>query len=96
MVNRLFNPLIARFAALAALLALALVLAAPVAFAQDSSIDYPENGDGPGGDLLAPWTRTVTRSSGLWRRRTTTSCSPSLVECWLSRSLPTTRIRTRR
>ena len=45
MVNRLFNPLIVRFAALAALLAL--VLAAPVAFAQDSSIPYPENGTDP-------------------------------------------------
>ena len=47
MVNRLFNPRIVRFAALAALLALALVLAAPVAFAQDSSIPYPENGMDP-------------------------------------------------
>ena len=48
MVNRLFNPLIVRFAALAALAALlALVLAAPVAFAQDSSIPYPENGTDP-------------------------------------------------
>ena len=45
MVNRMFNPLIARFAAVAALLAL--VLAAPAAFAQDTSIDYAENGTEP-------------------------------------------------
>ena len=44
MVNRMFNPLIARFAAVAALLAL--VLAAPAAFAQQN-INYPENGTEP-------------------------------------------------
>ena len=46
MVNRFYNPVIARFAALAALLALALVLAAPVAFAQ-VALTYPENGTEP-------------------------------------------------
>ena len=46
MVNRLYNPLGVRFAALAALLALALVLAAPVAFAEQN-INYPENGMEP-------------------------------------------------
>ena len=42
MMNRISNRLIARFVAVAALLAL--VMAAPAVFAQDSEIDYPENG----------------------------------------------------
>ena len=42
MMNRISNRLIARFVAFAALLAL--VMAAPAVFAQDSEIDYAENG----------------------------------------------------
>ncbi len=45
MMNRISNRLIARFVAIAALLAL--VMAAPAVFAQDSEIDYPENGTEP-------------------------------------------------
>ncbi len=45
MMNRISNRLIARFVAVAALLAL--VMAAPAVFAQDSEIDYPENGTEP-------------------------------------------------
>ena len=63
MVNRLFNPLIARFAAVAALLVLA--LAAPAVFAQehgdppctmtDSTVGctYDENGTDPVADFSA-------------------------------------------
>ncbi len=42
MMNRISNRLIARFVAVAALLAL--VMAAPAVFAQDSEVDYAENG----------------------------------------------------
>jgi hypothetical protein len=45
MMNRISNRLIARFVAFAALLAL--VMAAPAVFAQDSEIDYAENGTEP-------------------------------------------------
>ena len=45
MMNRISNRLIARFVAVAALLAL--VMAAPAVFAQDSEVDYAENGTEP-------------------------------------------------
>ena len=45
MVKRLYNPLIARFAVVAALLAT--VLVAPAVFAQDTALPYPENGTDP-------------------------------------------------
>ena len=51
MMNRISNRLIARFVAIAALLAL--VMAAPAVFAQDSEIDYPENGTEPVGTFDA-------------------------------------------
>ena len=51
MMNRISNRLIARFVAFAALLAL--VMAAPAVFAQDSEIDYPENGTDPVGTFDA-------------------------------------------
>ena len=60
MMNRISNRLIARFVAIAALLAL--VMAAPAVFAQDSEIDYPENGTEPVG-TFSRRTRTMTRSS---------------------------------
>ena len=58
MMNRISNRLIARFVAVAALLAL--VMAAPAVFAQDSEIDYPENGTDPVGRFDARRTRTMT------------------------------------
>ena len=51
MMNRISNRLIARFVAVAALLAL--VMAAPAVFAQDSEIDYAENGTEPVGSFDA-------------------------------------------
>ena len=51
MRNRISNRLIARFVAVAALLAL--VMAAPAVFAQDSEIDYAENGTDPVGRFSA-------------------------------------------
>ena len=51
MMNRISNRLIARFVAVAALLAL--VMAAPAVFAQDSEVDYAENGTEPVGTFSA-------------------------------------------
>ena len=58
MMNRISNRLIARFVAVAALLAL--VMAAPAVFAQEN-IDYPENGtESCGSNFDARRTRTKT------------------------------------
>ena len=51
MKNRISNRLIARFVAVAALLAL--VMAAPAVLAQDSELDYAENGTDPVGRFSA-------------------------------------------
>ncbi len=51
MMNRISNRLIARFVAIAALLAL--VMAAPAVFAQDSELEYEENDTEPVGNFSA-------------------------------------------
>ena len=50
MLNRPLNAVLVRLAIVAAALAL-LMLVAPVVFAVDSTTEYAENGDGPGGDV---------------------------------------------